>query len=298
MHETVWIDRYISPLVTALGADGLRDDVALLSASGPMIVTMDTIVEGVHFLPNDPLDTVGQKLVRVNASDILAKGADPAEAMLSIAWPHQKLESEFAALISGLASDLEEFDIALIGGDLVATDGPLTLTMTLTGRCINAGPVRRSGGRAGETLWVNGEIGWGGLGLRAAQNGGPEQFAQRFRVPRISSLFAAQTVAELATASIDVSDGLLIDASRLAAASGCGVEIDLGVVPLADPAQNTAEILSQCTAGDDYRILLSAVMDTAIPGFTAIGKLTAEPGLRLIHGGQAVNPPSILGFEH
>ena len=70
------------------------------------------------------------------------------------------------------------------------------------------------------------------------------------------------------------------------------------VHPLADPAQNTAEILSQCTAGDDYRILLSAVMDTAMPGFTAIGKLTAEAGLRLIHGGQAVNPPSILGFEH
>lgn len=298
MHETVWIDRYISPLVTALGADGLRDDVALLSASGPMIVTMDTIVEGVHFLPNDPLDTVGQKLVRVNASDILAKGAEPAEAMLSIAWPHQKLESEFAALISGLASDLEEFDIALIGGDLVATDGPLTLTMTLTGRCINAGPVRRSGGRAGETLWVNGAIGWGGLGLRAAQYGGPEQVAQRFRVPCISSLFAAQTVADLASASIDVSDGLLIDASRLAAASGCGVEIDLAAVPLADPTQKTAEILSQCTAGDDYRILISAVMDKGVSGFTAIGKLTAEPGLCLIHGGQAVNPPSILGFEH
>lgn len=298
MHETVWIERYITPLVTALGADGLRDDVALLSAAGPMIVTMDTIVEGVHFLPDDPLDTVGQKLVRVNASDILAKGAHPAEAMLSIAWPHQKLESEFAALISGLAGDLEEFDIALIGGDLVATGGPITLTMTLTGRCINAGPVRRSSGRAGDTLWVNGEIGWGGLGLHAAQSGGPEQIAQRFRVPRISSLFAAQTVADLATASIDVSDGLLIDASRLAAASDCGLEIDLGAVPLADPTQNTAEILCQCTAGDDYRILLSAAMDTAIPGFTAIGKLSAEPELRLLHGGQAVNAPSILGFEH
>lgn len=298
MHETVWIERYVTPLVTALGADGLRDDVALLSASGPMIVTMDTIVEGVHFLPDDPLDTVGQKLVRVNASDILAKGADPAEAMLSIAWPHQKLESEFAALISGLASDLEEFDIALIGGDLVSTEGPVTLTMTLTGRCINAGPVRRSSGRAGDTLWVNGEIGWGGLGLHAAQKGGSEKFAQRFRVPRISSLFVAQTVADLASASIDVSDGLLIDASRLAAASGCGLEIDLGAVPLANPTLNTAEILTQCTAGDDYRILLSAAMDATVPGFTPIGKLTAEPGMRLIHSGRVVNAPSILGFEH
>lgn len=298
MHESVWIDRYIVPLVTAPGADRLRDDVALLSASGPMIVTMDTIVSGVHFLPDDPLDTVGQKLVRVNASDILAKGAEPVEAMLSIAWPRQKPESEFAALLSGLAGDLEEFGIALIGGDLVATDGPVTLTMTLTGRCINAGPVRRSSGRAGDALWVNGEIGWGSLGLQAARDDGPEQFAQRYRVPRISSLFAAQTVADLATASMDVSDGLLIDASRLAAASGCGLEIDLGAVPLADPTQNTADILSQCAAGDDYRILLSAVMDRPIPGFAEIGKLTSEPGLRLFHLGQAVNAPSILGFEH
>ncbi len=298
MQETAWLDRYIAPLVSAPGADRLRDDVALLAAPGAMIVTMDTIVAGIHFLPSDPLDSVGQKLVRVNASDILAKGAMPVEAMLSIAWPNQTPESEFATLMSGIARDLEEFGIALIGGDLVSTDGPVTLTMTLTGQCINAGPVRRSSGRAGDALWVNGEIGWGGLGLQAARDGGQEQVAQRYRVPRISSLFAAQTVADLATASMDVSDGLLIDASRLAAASSCGLEIDLGAVPLADPTQNTADIISQCTAGDDYRILLSAVMDRAVSGFTAIGKLTAEPGLRLIHHGQAVNAPSILGFEH
>jgi len=298
MQETAWIDRYIAPLVTAPGADRLRDDVALLSAPGAMIVTMDTIVAGVHFLPSDPLDSVGQKLVRVNASDILAKGADPAEALLSIAWPNQRPESEFSTLISGIASDLEEFGIALIGGDLVATDGPVTLTMTLTGRCINSGPVRRSGGADGDKIWVNGEIGWGGLGLRAARDGGSEQIAQRYQVPRISSLFAAQTVADLATASIDVSDGLLIDALRLAAASDCGLEIDLGAVPLANPTQNTADILAQCTAGDDYRILLSAAANTGVPGFTAVGKLTTEPGLRLCRDGQTVNAPSMLGFEH
>jgi len=298
MHEATWIDRYIVPLVTAPGAARLRDDVALLSASGPMIATMDTIVAGVHFLADDPLDTVGQKLVRVNASDIFAKGAEPAEALLSIAWPNRGVESEFAALISGIACDLEEFGVGLIGGDLVGTSGPLTLTMTLTGRCINTAPVRRSGGSAGEALFVNGEIGWGGVGLRAAQDGGPAEHAQRYRVPRISSLFAAQTVADLATASMDVSDGLLLDGARLAAASGCGLEIDLGAVPLASPTENTSEIVSQCTAGDDYRILLSAEADKAVSGFTAIGKLTESQGLRLFHHGQLVNAPSTLGFEH
>lgn len=298
MHEAAWIERYIAPLVTAPGAERLRDDVALLSASGAMIASMDTIVDGVHFLPGDPLDTVGQKLVRVNASDILAKGAEPVEALLSIAWPDQRAEAEFAALMTGIARDLEEFGIALVGGDLVGTGGPLTLTMTLTGRCINSGPVRRSGGAAGNVLLVNGEIGWGSAGLRAARDGGTADFAQRYRVPRISSLFAAQVVADLATASMDVSDGLLIDASRLAAASGCGVEIDLGAIPLAVPSENTADILNQCTAGDDYRILVSAVANTAVPGFTMIGKLTANSGIRLRHQGQRVNPPSTLGFEH
>lgn len=298
MHEAAWIDRYIAPIVTAPGADGLRDDVAVLSASGPMIATMDTIVSGVHFLANDPLDSVGQKLVRVNASDIFAKGAEPIEALLSITWPNQGSESEFAALMSGIGRDLDAFSISLIGGDLVRADGPLTLTMTLTGRCIKPGPVRRSGGAAGDTLLINGKIGWGGEGLRAAQHGGPEDAIQRYRVPRIGSLSTAQTVADLATASMDVSDGLLIDAARLASASGCGLEIELDAVPLAVPTEKTADILVQCTAGDDYRILVSAAVDAVVPGFTAIGKLTAKPGVSLFHQGQAVNAPSMLGFEH
>ena len=298
MHEAAWIDRYIAPLVTAPGAEGLRDDVAVLSTSGATIATMDTIVAGVHFLPRDPLDTVGQKLVRVNASDILAKGAEPAEGLLSIAWPGERSEADFAALMTGIARDLEEFGVALVGGDLVSTEGPLTLTMTLTGLCINSRPVRRSGGAAGNILLINGEIGWGGAGLRAAQAGEPADIAQRYRVPRISSLFAAQIVADLATASMDVSDGLLIDASRLAEASGCGLEIDLGAVPLANPTEDISDILRQCTAGDDYRILVSAAADKALPGFTAIGHLTANSGIRLIHQEQLVNPPSTLGFEH
>ncbi len=115
MQETDWIKRYIAPLVTAAGADGLRDDVALLATDGPTIATMDTLVEGVHFLPKDPDDTVGQKLIRVNVSDVFAKGAVPGAALLSIAWPRGRSEARFASLLQGMARDLETFGVALMG---------------------------------------------------------------------------------------------------------------------------------------------------------------------------------------
>lgn len=298
MDEHTWIERYIAPLVTSEGADALRDDVALLTALGPTIATMDTLVEGVHFLPTDPMSSVGQKLVRVNVSDIHAKAAEPLEALLSIAWPGNRTERAFAQFMSGIQMDLDTFGVSLIGGDLVHHDGPLTLTLTLTGRCIGKAPVRRTGGRNGDGLYVNGEIGWGGIGLKAAREGGDAQALERYQVPRISPSSSAQTVADLASASMDVSDGLLIDALRLATASGCGAAIDLERVPLASPTTDLSEILAQCTAGDDYRILLSAQQNKAIPGFTRIGVLTESPGLELRYDGQRVNPPSTLGFEH
>ncbi|MEM1147667.1 MAG: thiamine-phosphate kinase [Pseudomonadota bacterium] len=298
MQETLWIERFIRPLVRARGAHDLRDDVAILSAGGASIVTMDTLVEGVHFLPADPPDTVGQKLVRVNVSDILAKGARPSEALLSIAWPRVWSEAKFADLVGGIGRDLDQFEAALIGGDLVATAGPLTLTMTMTGSCLKSEPVRRSGGRPGQGVFVNGEIGWGGLGLRAAMTGTAPKIAQRYRVPDIGPLEVAQTIADFATASMDISDGLLIDAERLAAASECGVEIELSRVPLAKPTETVDEILAQCTSGDDYRILISGPSGTSVPGFTQVGTLTESRGLKLRFRNTQINPPATLGFEH
>lgn len=298
MDETAWIKRYIAPLVTSPGADQLRDDVALLTTLGPTIATMDTLVEGVHFLPTDPIATVGQKLIRVNVSDIHSKAAEPLEAMLSIAWPQDRSEAEIANLFSGIGRDLDEFSVSLIGGDLVRHTGPLTLTLTMTGRCIGKAPVRRSGGRAGDALYINGEIGWGHVGLAAAREGGDPEIALRYQVPRVSPAFSAQTVADVASASMDVSDGLLIDAARLAEASGCGSRIELDKVPLAIPSADMEAILAQCTGGDDYRILISARPDLNLPGFVRIGQLTESPGLELRHEGQHINAPSTLGFEH
>ena len=298
MSETEWIKRHIVPLVTAKGADGLRDDVAVLSGDGVMIASMDTLIEGVHFLKSDPVMMVGRKLVRVNVSDILAKGALPHEALLSIAWPRGWVEDDFAALMRGIGLDLNGFGISLIGGDTVGTEGPLSLTMTLTGRCLGAGPVRRGGGKAGDQLWISGEIGWGRLGLEAALSGGDVTVAKKYRVPEIGDLAAASVVCDLATASIDVSDGLLIDALRLGEASGCGAVIVLDAVPLARASDDIESVLEQCTGGDDYKILLAASAGVAVPEFTRIGELVSQPGLSLRYKGERVNAPVTLGFEH
>lgn len=298
MDETAWIKRYIAPLVTSTGADRLQDDVALLTALGPTIATMDTLVENVHFLADDPLSTVGQKLIRVNVSDIRAKAAEPLETLLSIAWPDTRSETEFASLMSGIAEDLDAFGVSLIGGDLVRHAGPVTLTLTMTGQCIGKAPIRRRGGRVGDALYINGEIGWGHLGLEAARTGGDPDLAQSYRVPQISPAAAAQTVADVATASMDVSDGLLIDVMRLAEASACGARINLDLVPLAAPTDELERVLAQCTGGDDYRILLSAPAKLDLPGFTSIGELTDSNQLELRYRGQQINPPSTLGFEH
>jgi thiamine-monophosphate kinase len=298
MHESDWIKSYIAPLVDAPGAHGLRDDVAMLSANGPTIATIDTLVEHVHFLPDDPLDTVGQKLIRVNVSDTHAKGALPAEALLSVAWPRDKSEPLFASLMAGIGRDLKAFGISLIGGDLVGTDGPLTLTLTLTGSCLAENPIRRTGGQAGQALLVEGEIGWGGLGLSAAKSQGDPQIVERYRVPRVSDGEIAKTVAKIASASMDVSDGLLIDAARLADASGCGVKLDLESVPLAQPTAQVDDIIAQCTSGDDYRVLIATDPEISISGFTKIGELTESIGLKLAYNASDVNLPSTLGFEH
>lgn len=298
MAETHWIQKYIVPLVTAAGADGLRDDVAILSTDGTIIANVDTLIEGVHFRENDPLTTVGRKLVRVNVSDILAKGAAPLEALLSIAWPRGWVEADFADLIAGIARDLDVFNIALVGGDTVGTEGPLSLSMTLTGRCIADRPVRRGGGSPGDALWVSGEIGWGHIGLEAAISKGDAATIKAYRVPQIGNLETARTVAEYASASMDVSDGLLIDALRLGEASGCGTYIDLEQVKLAAPTDDLDDILTQCTSGDDYKVVLAAPEGVAVPDFIKIGVLTASPGLTLSCRGQNVNPPVTLGFEH
>ncbi|MEM1088308.1 MAG: thiamine-phosphate kinase, partial [Pseudomonadota bacterium] len=297
-----WIHKYIRPLtVNVRGADDLRDDVALLQASPGTIVTMDTLVEGQHFLRGDPLNTVGQKLVRVNVSDIHAKGAVPKEALLSIAWPKGRGETEFADLMAGIKLDLKAFGIDLLGGDTVLTHGPLVLTLSLTGACLRDGPVRRAAQAPdGATLWLSGPIGGGSLGLRAAREGGAESDIRRYRCPPTTKRMHAEVVAEAGLAAIDVSDGLLLDALTLAEINGRGVHINLERVWLYRATSELPLLMEQVTGGDDYQILMIAKDGVKVDpeAFLQIGYVKAESGLSLSFNGVPVDPPNNLGFDH
>lgn len=311
MPEKDWIARYFAPLVTSGGAAGLTDDLALLSADNgqPVVVTVDAMVEGVHFQPSDPIESIARKLVRVNVSDIYSAGALPAEALLTLGWPDGRSETELAEFAEALGEELSGKGARLIGGDTVKSTGGLFLSLTLTGRCIGAAPVRRSGASAGQDLWVTGRIGAAWRGFDALQSGDTgSEWVSFYREPALPSASAAGLIAMHATAAMDISDGLLGDASQMAAASGCGVTIQLEAVPFAGEAKDIESMLRLATWGDDYQLLFTAEKskraqiqaDAAESGVAIeiIGHVQAEMGISVTFDGSDVNLPETLAFEH
>jgi thiamine-monophosphate kinase len=323
MHEFETIDRLLRPLATSPEALGLMDDAAALpSRPGfDLIVTTDTLVEGVHFLPDDPPDLIARKLLRVNLSDLAAKGAEPYGYFLNIAWSHGWDEPRRTAFARGLAHDQAAFGLKLFGGDTVSTPGPLTLSATATGWVRSGAMIRRSGARVGDVLLVSGVIGDGGLGLKAARCEldwlGPAKasaLAARYRLPE-PRLVLCCVLHRFAVAAADVSDGLLADAGHIAAASGCGVEIDLDRLPLSDAASHwlaaqfdEAEARSTLAAsGDDYEIVCAvrpehaaAIVDAAREAecaLTAIGVFTASTGVAVRFAGRSITV-SRTGWRH
>jgi thiamine-monophosphate kinase len=280
------------------GAAKLRDDTAALAG---LTITTDTIVEGVHFLPGDPPEDVAWKLLATNLSDLAAKGAMPEGALLNYPLSDDAWDRAFLA---GLDVALRQLACPLLGGDTVSlpSGAPRILTLTAIGRDAAAPP--RSGAKAGDTLWVTGTIGDAGAGLTIAQGeDGPAELLAAYRRPQ-PRLAEGRALAPLVHAMMDVSDGLLIDAARMAAASGIAVAIDLAAVPLS-PACRTfrgggrAARLAAATAGDDYQLLFATT-----PGFvppvpaTCVGGFTPGTGLTLSHAGAPVPLPPRLGFEH
>lgn len=277
----------------------------MLEIGGETIVlTHDMIVEGVHFLLDDPPGDVAWKLVAVNLSDLAAKGAEPIGALLGYSLGD---EAWNAAFVEGLASALRGFALPLLGGDTVAAPAgvPRSFGLTALGRA--SGPVlSRSGAAAGDHLWVTGTIGDAGLGLAVARGeiDGNEAMLHRYRRPQ-PRLAAGRALAPLASAMMDVSDGLLIDAARMADASGLSASIALDSVPLS-PACTDA--LRAATAGDDYELLFAAspgrapeiaaiAADLALP-VTRIGAFAEGSGLGLTQRGEPVPLPPRLGYEH
>ena len=260
------IARYFVPLASDPGAFGLIDDAAILQGSGDdLVVTTDAIVEGVHFLPDDPPDTIARKALRVNLSDLAAKGAAPAGFVLTLAL-RQADEAWLAPFAQALGEDAKHFGCPLLGGDTVSTPGPLTISVTAFGRVPRGKMMRRTGAKAGDVVVVTGTIGDAALGLalltQGSAQGSPatqQALISRYRVPQPRSGLAI-AVREHASAAMDVSDGLAGDLAKLCKASGVSAEIKLEQVPISVGARvalgikaTTLEAL--VCGGDDYEIL-------------------------------------------
>ncbi|MEH2626618.1 thiamine-monophosphate kinase [Bradyrhizobium sp. AZCC 1719] len=262
------IARYFRPLATDPGAFRLDDDAAALKPSGDdIVVTTDAIVEGVHFLPDDPPDAVARKALRVNLSDLAAKGATPAGFVLTLALRSAD-EGWLKPFAAALGEDTRQFACPLLGGDTVSTPGPLMVSVTAFGRVPPGKMVHRSGAKPGEQVMVTGTIGDGGLGLAilrggkvhaAADTAAREMLVARYRVPQ-PRVAMAEIVREYASASMDISDGLAGDLTKLCGASGVSAVIDLEQVPLSGAARGLVSrgivgLETLIVGGDDYEIL-------------------------------------------
>jgi thiamine-monophosphate kinase len=290
-------------------ARGLMDDAAVLELGGAtLVLTHDMLVQGVHFLAGDPPADVAWKLVAVNLSDLAAKGARPVGVLLGYSLGDADWDGAFA---EGLGTALRAFGLPLLGGDTVTA--PRVLGLTAIGEAM--GPVpSRGGARPGDRLWVSGMIGDAGAGLRMLKGAGaPDAFlVERYRTPR-PRLEAGQRLAPLVSAMMDVSDGLLIDAARMAEASAASIEIDLADMPMSDGCLrflggDRAGRMTAATAGDDYELLFAAPASEthailalaealALP-LSPIGSVQVGAGLTLCDGGEAVALPERLGWEH
>ncbi len=301
---------------------GLGDDAALIRQlpGHDLVVTKDAIVQGVHALDSEPPAALGRRLLRVNLSDLAAKGAEPYAALLAVAWPGHWTAQDRAAFAGGLGEDLRTHGVILLGGDTVTTPGPFQASLTLLGRVPAGQMVRRGGGRAGQSLLVSGTIGDGWLGLQAARGEGdftPEDrqwLAARYHRPEPRTDLAAGVRANC-TAAADVSDGLLADAGHVARASGVGYRIDLDRLPLSAAARcwldrqpdRVAALLALAAGGDDYEIVAAADPEAAGRlvrtgaasgrGWTVIGVLTAKTGHVAEVGGHPV-PVIRAGWSH
>ena len=285
------ISCYFAPLAAAdPGALGLADDAALLSPEPGrrLVVTTDSLVAGVHFPAEEDPALVAAKLVGVNLSDLAAMGATPWAYTLSVAWP-KDLDAGWVELFAaGLAREQETYGIHLVGGDTVATPGPLTLCLTALGSAEEGRELRRSGAQAGDDVYVSGTIGDAALGLKVLKGGlggllpiHSEALLARYRRP-LARVRLGQGLAGLAHGCIDISDGLVADMGHVARASGCDATIDADRVPFSDAARaaiaiEPALMETAITGGDDYELLFIAPPSAA----AAIGELAAELDLPL-----------------
>jgi thiamine-monophosphate kinase len=259
--EFALIARHFKPLAGP-GSLDLSDDAAVLMPppDRELVIAADAMVEGVHFLPDDPADLVGRKLLRTNLSDLAAMGAEPFGYLMTVSVPASTPDAWFAASAAGLAADQKEFGVTLLGGDTTSTPGPVSLSLTIIGTVRPGQAIRRAGASAGDAIWVSGTIGDGALGLLAATGrlDDPTGYLiDRYRLPR-PRLELGKRLAGVASAGMDISDGLVQDLGHICRASGVAAEIEAAAVPLSDPARAANQLERCLTGGDDYELLIAA----------------------------------------
>jgi thiamine-monophosphate kinase len=316
------IAAYFRPLAEGhAGALGLADDAALVDVAPGrrLVVTADTIVAGVHFFPDDPPELIARKLLRVNLSDLAAMGARPLAYLVCLALPKEAGTDWLEAFCRGLRADQEEFGLALIGGDTVATPGPIALTLTALGEATPGEELRRLGAKPGDLVFVSGTIGDAALGLEARRGGLKalsgklrEQVIARYHLPR-PRLELGMRLRGIARAALDISDGLMGDLDHVCAASGVGAVVEWPRVPLSEAARRAVEadpalVPALLAGGDDYELLFTAAPEAKeqvaalareidLP-LTPIGQITEDRDVRVIDAKGCEIEIDQLGYRH
>ena len=316
MRERDLIDKLLRPLAGQPAARGLADDAAVLTPplGRDLALTHDVLACGVHYLPGDPPSDVAWKLLAVNLSDLAAMGARPIGVLMGLGLGAAEDGEWLTAFTQGLQRGLERWNVALLGGDTVGGLDQAVLGITAIGQIDPGRALSRSGARAGDDLYVTGTIGDAGLGLAIARGvAEPDKFLlNRYRRPE-PRLAAGQGLVGIATAAMDVSDGLLIDAQRLAAASGVALRVELAALPLSPAAatrtpRTDGAYVERATAGDDYELLFTAppaardhvatIADACRLPVARIGNVAEGEGLWIVGlDGNRVHPKH-LGYEH
>ena len=320
------IGRFFRPIASHPGAFGLVDDAAAIAApkGADLVLTTDAIVGGVHFFPDDPADLIAEKALRVNLSDLAAKGAEPAGFLLSLALPRTIGDDWLRRFARGLRSDAAAYACPLLGGDTVRTPGPVTISITAFGTLPRGTMISRGGALTGDRVVVTGTIGDAALGLRLRHDpqaarrwtlspADERHLARRYLLPQPRNVLA-DALRHNARGGMDVSDGLAGDLAKLCAASGVAAEIAVMRVPLSRAARRAlaaepALIETVLTGGDDYEVLATvaprklgtlqrAAVAAGVP-LTDIGTITRGAGARFRdHEGRALrfSSPSFSHF--
>ena len=290
------IARFFAPIAGPEGL-GLRDDAALLAPppGSDLVLTKDALVAGVHFFAGDPPGAIARKALRVNLSDLAAKGAEPVGFLLALALPGDWTADWLEAFAHGLGEDAATYRCPLFGGDTVKTLGPLMVSITALGRVETGRMVARTGVKPGDVLYVSGTIGDSAIGLKLRLGGGSSLSAEhrdflldRYLLPR-PRLSLAPALSAFAHGGMDVSDGFVGDLTKMLGVSGVSAEVELAKLPLSAAAHaaialDPALFEIAATGGDDYEILASVAPQKA----AAFEAGAARAGVAVTRIGQAL----------